>query len=85
MGDKLIRTSQYASTRDKSRLISLTTFCDENKEKTVDVSYLDFHMAFDTISHNIFFGKLRNYGLDGYIARGCCKLTGTIGLIRKQS
>ncbi|PKU33650.1 rna-directed dna polymerase from mobile element jockey-like [Limosa lapponica baueri] len=32
--------------------------------RTVDVVYLDFSKAFDTVSHNILVGKLRKCGLD---------------------
>jgi len=32
--------------------------------------YLDFNMAFDTVSHNIFVGKLRKCGIDGGTMRG---------------
>lgn len=74
MEGKVVRTNQCASTRDKICLIILTTFCDEmtiyeNRGKRVDVSYLDFNMAFDTTSHTILIWKLRNYGLDGYTVR----------------
>ncbi|NWX40362.1 PO23 protein, partial [Steatornis caripensis] len=32
--------------------------------RAVDVVYLDFSKAFDTVSHNILIGKLRKSGLD---------------------
>lgn len=52
----------------------------ENRGKTVDVSYLDFNMAFDTTSHSILIWKLRNYGLDGYIAEGAENWLELLGL-----
>lgn len=35
--------------------------------KVVDVVYLDFSKAFDTVSHNILTMKLRNCGIDEWM------------------
>ena len=35
----------------------------------MDVVYLDFSKAFDTVSHNILTGKLRKFGLDEWMLR----------------
>ena len=40
----------------------MTSWVDEGR--AVDVVYLDFSKAFDTVSHNIFIGKVRKCGLD---------------------
>jgi len=40
----------------------MTGWVDE--ERAVDVVYLEFSKAFDTVSHNILLGKLRKCGLD---------------------
>jgi len=37
--------------------------------RAVDVVYLDFSKAFDTVSHNILLGKIRKCGLDEWTVR----------------
>ncbi|PKU43614.1 rna-directed dna polymerase from mobile element jockey-like [Limosa lapponica baueri] len=71
---KAIRSSQHGFTKGKSCLMSLIAFyngmtgwIDEGRE--VDVVYLDFSEAFDTVSHSILIGKLRKCGLDEWTVR----------------
>jgi len=45
----------------------VTRLVDEGK--TVDIIYLDFSMAFDTVSHSILLEKLAACGLDGCTLR----------------
>jgi len=66
---KAIRSSQHGFTKGKSCLINLIAFYDDmtgwvDERRAVDVVYLDVSKAFDTASHNILIGKLRNCGLD---------------------
>ncbi|GAB0210119.1 protein NYNRIN-like [Grus japonensis] len=69
-----IRSGQHGFTKGKSRLTNLIAFYDGmtgwmDEGTAVDVVYLDFSKAFDTVSHNILIGKLRKCGLDEWTVR----------------
>jgi len=68
--EKIIKSSQHGFTKGKSCLTNLIAFygwVDEGR--AVDVVYLDFSKAFDTVSHNILIAKLRKWGLDEWTVR----------------
>ena len=66
---KGIRPSQHGFTKGRSCLTNLISFYDQVthlvvKEKAVDVIFLDFSKAFDTVSHGILLENLAAHGLD---------------------
>ncbi|KAK4828304.1 hypothetical protein QYF61_025316 [Mycteria americana] len=65
-----IKSSQHGFRKGRSCLTNLISFYDKvthlvDEGKAVDVVYLDFGKAFDTISHSILLEKLAAHGLDG--------------------
>ncbi|GAB0176162.1 mitochondrial enolase superfamily member 1 [Grus japonensis] len=72
--EKVIGSGQCGFIKGKSCLTNLITFYDGmtswvNEGRAVDVAYLDFSKAFDTVSHNILVSKLRKCGLDEWTVR----------------
>lgn len=71
---KVIRSGQHEFTKGKSCLTNLIAFYDEtttwmDEGRAVDIVYLGFSKAFNTVPHNILIGKLRNCGLGEWTMR----------------
>ncbi|GAB0204010.1 mitochondrial enolase superfamily member 1 [Grus japonensis] len=71
---KVTGSGQHGFTKGKSCLTNLIAFYDGmtgwvDEGRAVDVVYLDFSKAFDTVSHNILISKLRKCGLDEWSVR----------------
>jgi len=69
-----IRPSRHGFMKDRSCLTNLISFYDQvthlvDEGKPVDVIYLDFRKAFDTVPLSILLEKLAAHGLDGCTLR----------------
>jgi len=67
-----IRPKQHGFMKGRSCLTNLSSFYDQvthlvDEGKAVDVVYLEFSKAFDTVPHSNLLEKLAAHGLDGWI------------------
>ena len=71
---KAIGSSQHQFTQGRSRLTNVITIYDEmtglvDEGRAVNIDYLDFSKAFDTVSYKILIEKLMKNGLDEQTVR----------------
>ncbi|CAM5075370.1 unnamed protein product [Eretmochelys imbricata] len=72
--NKVISNSQHGFVKNKSCQTNLIAFFDRvtslvDRGEVIDVVYLDFSKAFDTVSHDLFINKLGKCNLDGATIR----------------
>ena len=70
----LLRNSQHGFRRHRSCLTNLVeffhfVFSEHDRDKAVDVVYLDFQKAFDKVPHRRLLRKVRALGIDGNVAK----------------
>ena len=67
--------SQHGFTKGKSCLTNQVPFTNSglaasvDKQRTMDIIYLDFCKAFDMVPHNLLVATLERYRLDGWTVR----------------
>uniref|UniRef100_A0A6G1RWB8 Reverse transcriptase domain-containing protein n=1 Tax=Hypotaenidia okinawae TaxID=2861861 RepID=A0A6G1RWB8_9GRUI len=71
---RVIRSGQHGLTKGKSCLTNLIALYEDisrwiDDGRTMDVVYLNFSKALDTISHSTLVAKLRKYGLEDQVER----------------
>ena len=71
--NQLLRNSQHGFRRHRSCLTNLLeffhfVFSEHDREKAVDVIYLDFQKAFDKVPHRRLLRKVRSLGIDDSVA-----------------
>ncbi|KAK4828466.1 hypothetical protein QYF61_026691 [Mycteria americana] len=83
--NQVIRPTQHGFMKGRSCLTNLISFCDKvnclvDEGKAVDVVYVGFSKAFDTISHSILLlQKLAAHGLDGRTLHWVKKMAAWLG------
>ena len=72
--NKLFSTQQFSFSKGRSTVLQLLNVMDSwtkalDRGESIDVVYLDFMKAFDTVPHKRLIGKLKSYGIEYYTLR----------------